>query len=340
MTMSLFLDAKYAFLVGQQLDGFEETGSYVYNFRCPFCGDSKRDKLKKRGYFFEDDENPGLSFKCHNCSKANKFRWFLAEFDYSLYTQYLTEHFRGKSTADEGLSKPTKKPTKKLGKLPIYVGSTNSVQNLDSDHPCKLYITKRQIPDNYWNDLFYVPNFRKLYKSYMGEDNEKIPEDARLVIPFIDASNRVIGMQGRSLDPKCKLRYVTIRHPLAEQKVYGLNRIDSTKPVRVLEGPIDSMFVYNSIASADASLFKFGGMFPDMVFIFDIQPRNKDLLKIIKKTIEMGYPICLLPDEGYKDINDMVIHGGYTIEQINRMIDQYTFNGLNAKLEFTKWKKV
>ena len=47
-----YVDVKYARLVGSRLDNFKEKKTNLYNFRCPYCGDSQKHKSKARGYFF------------------------------------------------------------------------------------------------------------------------------------------------------------------------------------------------------------------------------------------------------------------------------------------------
>jgi hypothetical protein len=43
--------------------------------------------------------------------------------------------------------------------------------------------------------------------------------------------------------------------------------------------------------------------------------------------------------ENYKDINEMILDG-FTIEEIQDIIDNNTFVNLRAKMEFIRWKKV
>ncbi|MGB9623039.1 MAG: DNA primase, partial [Candidatus Bathyarchaeia archaeon] len=85
------IDYKYVLLTSSRLDLFKDIGNGVYNFRCPFCGDSKIHRNKARGYLFPVDDT--VMYKCHNCGKSTNLSNFLAEIDHGLYTQYKLEKF-------------------------------------------------------------------------------------------------------------------------------------------------------------------------------------------------------------------------------------------------------
>ena len=77
----------------------------------------------------------------------------------------------------------------------------------------------------------------------------------------------------------------------------------------------------------------------DVVLVYDNEPRNKDIVKQIEKSIGKGYKVCLFPENvNGKDINEMILNG-LTSEQIKSIIDTNTFSGLEAKLKFTNWKR-
>ena len=122
-------------------------------------------------------------------------------------------------------------------------------------------------------------------------------------------------------------------------KVFGLDLIDFTKPINVVEGPIDSMFLQNSLATMDSALYRVIETVGehDYVFIFDNEPRNKDVLKTMRKTINMGRKVVIFPSSiKEKDINDMVLAG----HNIFKIIEARTFQGPRAMLEFEMWSKV
>ncbi len=120
-------------------------------------------------------------------------------------------------------------------------------------------------------------------------------------------------------------------------KLYGLDDVDKTKQVFVTEGPFDSTFIRNSIAmcGADADVSKWGISNP--VWIYDNEPRNREITNRISKTINAGHSVVIWPESiDDKDINDMVMSG----LDVQSVIELNTYSGLEAKLKFTTWKKI
>ena len=120
-------------------------------------------------------------------------------------------------------------------------------------------------------------------------------------------------------------------------KIYGLDTIRGDAPVFVTEGPFDSTFVRNSIAmcGADADVNRWG--ISDPVYVYDNEPRNKEIVTRIDKTIQRGDKIVIWPNNIMeKDINDMVIAG----HNVQNLLESNTYSGLEAKLKFNLWKKV
>ena len=107
----------------------------------------------------------------------------------------------------------------------------------------------------------------------------------------------------------------------------------------MVEGPIDSLFLDNAIAVGGTSFSKLDqtGLDKDkLIVIFDNQPRNKEVCKLIEKNIELGYNVVLWPQTIVeKDINEMVMAG----HNVKKIIKDNTFTGLTAKMKFIGWKR-
>ena len=97
--MSTYVDIKYLNLMSHRLPRFSKKGDYLWNFRCPFCGDSKKSKSKARGYVYRTKND--LFYKCHNCSKGTNLGNLILEVDESLYKEYLVERYKEGSTQME-----------------------------------------------------------------------------------------------------------------------------------------------------------------------------------------------------------------------------------------------
>jgi hypothetical protein len=171
-----------------------------------------------------------------------------------------------------------------------------------------------------------------------------IIDDARLVIPFYDEYNELIAISGRALETSDKtLRYVTLRTNESEEKlVYGMDRINLNEMVKIVEGPLDSLFLNNCLASGDANLSMTAKNIPidKKILIFDNEKRNKQIVKMMQDAIKLDYNIVIWPDNVQgKDINEMVMNG-ISATEIESIISSNTFKGLEAQTRFTFWKKV
>ena len=94
--MSLYVDHKYINLLSSRLEKFKRKSRDLYNFRCPICGDSKKNKYKARGYAYVKEDI--LLFKCHNCNVSGTLKVLLEKFDPILAKQYNFEKFSSKYT--------------------------------------------------------------------------------------------------------------------------------------------------------------------------------------------------------------------------------------------------
>ena len=329
-----YVDVKYIGLLSARLDKFKKVKNNLYNCRCPICGDSQKNKNKARGYFYQVKNN--TNYKCHNCSINLSFNNFLKKVDDNLHRQYTFEKFKeghsGKNFVVEepkfNFQKPdffTKREnSKNLKKLNIPKASTN----IDA----KIYLKNRKLnPDNY----YYTEKFKEWTNSLqLTFDNTDIDEP-RIIIPLI-YQNNLVGFQGRALGPS-KVKYITIMLDDDAPKIYGLDEIEKDKTVYVTEGPFDSTFISNAIAlcGADGDIDKWG--INDAVWIYDNEPRNREILSRISRVIEMGQKVVIWPSSvKEKDINDMVLSG----LDVQSMIELNTYSGLEAKLKFTTLKKI
>ena len=120
-------------------------------------------------------------------------------------------------------------------------------------------------------------------------------------------------------------------------KLYGLDDVNSSKSVYVVEGPIDSMFVNNCIAMAGSDVRL---PYKNVVMIYDNEPRSREIVKKIEKSIDMGRKVVVWPSKiQYKDINDMIMNG-YSKADIDLILSENTHEGLSAKMALSVWKKV
>ena len=320
------VDSKYIGLVSSRLQKFKRVKADLYNFRCPICGDSSRNKNKARGYIYAVKNN--TNFKCHNCGASLSFNNFLKEMDTSLHKQYTLEKFKEGHT---GRNFVVEEPVFDF-KKPVFKKSLDLPKA--SEVPiAKQYLEKRKLdPEKfYFADKFKEwTNTQKVTFDTIGRD------ESRIIIPMYDRDKNLIGFQGRSLVPN-SVKYITVMLDEEAPKIYGLNTIDQNLPVYVVEGPFDSTFVNNSVAlcGSDGDVRCLEGN--SIVFVYDNEPRNREIVNRISKCISRGESVVIWPNGIVeKDINDMVLAG----HDIMSMLESNTYSGLEAKIKFNNWKKI
>ena len=319
------VDSKYVNLISVRLEKFKRVKTDLYNFRCPICGDSKKNKSKTRGYIYSVKSN--TNFKCHNCGASMSLNNFIKKVDPAIHKQYSLEKFRDGHTGrnfvvDEPEFKFEKPMFKERVDLPLC-----SESKFASD-----YLQKRKLNPNHF---YFSEDFSAFVKSFKEVEFDNLYKESRIVIP-IHYQKKLVGFQGRALSPN-SIKYITIMLNDDAPKIYGLDQIKKNESVYVTEGPFDSTFVCNAIAmcGADADVRRWGINNP--VWIYDNEPRNREIVQRIGKTIESGDSIVIWPNNIIeKDINDMVMSG----HNVQSLIELNTYSGLEAKLKFNTWKKI
>ena len=338
----LWIDVKYAGLLSVQLEGFsvKSNNPYLANFRCPICGDSQKNKNKKRGYLYQ--KAAGLFYKCHNCGHGTNFSNLCKSVNSSLQRQYHLEKFKEKGHSTEVFSDreaitdftPKFKKNKTILEDLFYP--------VDSNEECKQYLIDRAIPEKVWPRLYYCDDSKKLEGLHNDYEDKIRGGEPRLVIPAFTRTHSLTGVTARAIRPS-GLRYITIRIDKQQPLVFGLDRIDPTDPVYVTEGPIDSFFVENCIAVGSADLKKLSGFIDksNLILIFDNQPRNREVIKIIEGAINDGFKVIIWPDSiVFKDINEMIVKGTITQSDLQGLLIKSTYSDLSAKLQFNTWRKL
>ena len=166
--------------------------------------------------------------------------------------------------------------------------------------------------------------------------------DPRVVLPFLNENGELVGITGRAINDS-PLRYLTMRFLDDVPLIYNIGNVDKTKTVYVTEGPIDSLFLPNSIAVGGSDFKKLDDSLKEnAVIIYDNEPRNAQIIKQIEEVIDLGYKVCIWNERRvseYKDINDMVI-GGLSQNEIIEIINSNTYSGLSAKAKLQEYKKI
>ena len=331
-----YLDDKYLGLISPRLEKFRKIRGGVYNFRCPYCGDSQRHKNKARGYIYKNKAD--YNFKCHNCGVTRSFTYFLKDRDPPLYDEYVMERYKEGLTG-KGTVTPEPKfifSQPKFRKKDI-CDELAKISELNTTHRAKKYLVNRGITEDTLSKFYYCPDFKrwtnKHKKIYDTTDND----DDRIIIPLRNSKGELFGYQGRSLDPTSKMRYITVMLDENAPKIYGLEKINTQKPIYILEGPFDSLFMENSVAmcGSDVDIRTFG--WSNYIWVYDNEPRNREIVNRLERSINRGDQVVIWPSNiKEKDVNEMIL----AKHNICDIIKTNTFSELKAKLQLNLWKKV
>jgi hypothetical protein len=320
------VDSKYIGLVSSRLQKFKRVKADLYNFRCPICGDSQKHKNKTRGYLYPLKAD--MNFKCHNCGASSTFGNFLKQLDTTLHKQYVMEKFRdGHTGKGSVVEEPKFKFKKPIFKKKIDLPKASEIP------VAKEYLEKRRLDPT---KFYFAREFKKWVNTQKKTFDNIKKDESRIIIPMYDTECNLIGIQGRALGPNF-VKYITIMINDDAPKIYGLDKINETKPIYIIEGPFDSTFVENSVAmcGSDIDIRTFG--WGSYIWVYDNEPRNREIVNRISKTIDRGDKVIIWPSKvEQKDVNDMVLAG----HDIMSILESNIYSNLEAKIKFNNWKKV
>jgi hypothetical protein len=317
-------------MVSSQLEKFKWKDDDLANCRCKICGDSSQNKNKARGYFFSSKDT--YFYKCHNCGVSLNLYSFLEQVSPALAKEYNFEKFKDVRDYQEVVYR------KPEDQKEATVNSLQAIEKLPSSHKARLYLDSRRIPRKFWSSLAYSENFSKVAEEFDEAYKDKFLEEDRLIIK-IEGKNGLCGIQGRSFDKNSKMKYITLKKN--ESSCYfNYSRVDTNKQFFILEGPFDSMFVSNGLATLGLSKMRNISKEIDdsnAVYILDNQPYNIEVVSLMDHLISQNKKVCIFPKSvRQKDINEMVLAN----LDVYGIIMNNIYDGLRAKLVFNKWKKI
>jgi len=320
------IDSKYVGLISSRLQKFKKVKPDLYNFRCPICGDSQKNKNKCRGYMYVVKNN--TNFKCHNCGASLSLNNFIKKLDTTLHKQYTLEKFKEGHT---GRSFVVDEPEFKF-KKPVFRKKLD-LPKASENFFAKEYLEERKLnPEKF----YFTDKFKEWTNTKKQTFDSTYRDEPRIIIPMYDRDKNLIGFQGRSLTHN-SVKYITVMLEDSAPKIYGLDTIDEKLPVYVVEGPFDSTFINNSVAlcGSDGDLGYLEGS--DTILVYDNEPRNREIVGRIERCIDRNQKVVIWPSNIVeKDINDMVLAG----HDVMSMIKLNTYSGLEAKIKFNTWKKI
>jgi len=320
------VDSKYVGIISTRLQKFKRVKADLYNFRCPICGDSQKNKNKTRGYFYVVKNN--TNFKCHNCGASLSLNNFIKKIDGTLHKQYTMEKFKEGHTGRNFVVDEPEFTFKK----PVFRKSIDLPKASQNEDSKKYLINRGLNPDKF----YYAEKFKQWVNTQKQTFDVVGRDESRIIIPMYDQDKNLIGFQGRSLIPN-PVKYITVMLEDESPKIYGLDKINTGRSIYIVEGPFDSTFVENAVAmcGSDVDIGSFG--WSDYIWVLDNEPRNREIVNRVSKLIDRGDSVVIWPTAiEQKDINDMVSAG----LNIMDVLKSNTYSGLEAKIKFNTWKKI
>ena len=248
--------------------------------------------------------------------------------DTTLHKQYTLEKFKEGHTGKNFVVETPKLEFKK----PVFKKSLN-LPKASSDSVARKYLENRKLdPEKF----YFADKFKEWTNSQKKTFDTIGRDESRIIIPMYDEEKQLIGFQGRALNNSPN-KYITIMLQEDASKIYGLETIDRKLPIYVVEGPFDSTFIDNSVALCGSDGDIRGLEECDLIFVYDNEPRNREIVKRIESCIGRNERVVIWPRNVIeKDINDMVLAGHNVMD----VLKSNTYVGLQAKVKFNHWKKI
>lgn len=290
-------------------------GKNRISFACPFCGDSHNDSHKKRGNIILSPGAYQYKYKCFNCDAYMNIDTFLKKYNKNISLNIIDFINQQKNSFIS-----TKKDL-----------STNILFNIEEiENKCieREYLKNKLnlIDVNKNNDggIYLLKRCQYDFSKFLFDNKNKI-----LYILNLTPNGKVLGLQTRPLIKKNNSKYKTYKLSniynllLKENKeiedsidnlsmFFNILLVDYSNPIIIVEGPLDSFLIKNSIATCGA-----GKNIPlDLLFYYLYDSDKTGNKKAIEKLNENNYiflwskykkDIGLPPKEKW-DINDVVIY--------------------------------
>jgi len=289
-----------------------------------------KNKSKARGFFFPKKND--YFFKCHNCGVGHSVYRFLQAVAPAVAQEYALERWRNGENGKSNYVKPVETEIA----LPKAQIRLPRIDSLPTDHIARQYLAGRGVP--HLDRFYFTDGFGDWVRS-IDPTYTTLPNDERIVIPFVNKAGELVAAQGRCLSgSKNSIRYITVKFSKDGRAIYGEDRLDYSKRIYAVEGPIDSVFLDNAVALAGSELAHATRLFSDCVVVYDNEPRNTEIVHKVEAAIRDGYTVCVWSDSiAEKDINDMVL-AGRSPQEVQRIIDECACSGLTALARFSQWR--
>lgn len=310
------------------------------NFACPFCGDSLRDPRKKRFNIYLNS----LSCHCFNCNHHSGINSFLKQFDEELSLedkmqvheiQQTTKKFERRLSSNQSSF-----AFQLLDKLAIPKSVLFDMLKLTTPYKskeCSDYLKSRCINIKQWKYFAYNEKSKELYILNINSNDRIIGMQIRQLDPnskksrYLTRSLSKIYTEILKKDLSALIERLLKTMDNGEKYImeedgieniqtnldrlsglFNIMNVDMNLPLTIVEGPIDSLCIKNSIALQGAT--KLNNYFDDLKtvrYLFDNDKVGKEhslnKIKSNKKIFLWGLYLKKMNIKSkVKDINDII----------------------------------
>jgi hypothetical protein len=334
----------------EHLEGVQ-TGRDYYA-RCPVCGDSQRNKRKKRMYLLKEEN---WFVFCHNCGYSCGLSFFIKDYYPMQYDNVIAQSVssfyevnKPQENPDDKASSTIKRLQKRKNHLTGFL-KNNCVMLSDIDGIMDLkkkdkmvvmeqikYIKSRNILKRYYSQFYYC---------YKVPKKEQFCYKNRIIIPFFK-DDVPYFFQARMTNSKQSPKYINWKNPGSNADMkpeYNEHGVDKSKNVFIVEGLFDSFFIENSVSTLGARMSTermryFENKYPHRTFLLD---NDRDGINVSKKLLERGERCFLMPPGSHKgkiDINDLAIKDNVT--DLTEFVENNSFSSLEGIFKMKQYNYV
>ena len=155
------------------------------------------------------------------------------------------------------------------------------------------YVMGRGLPLDKLDELYYCPNFKEWTNTHKQTFKSTKHDEERIIIPLNDKDGNLMGFQGRAFNHPTQMRYITIMLEKDAPKIYGLDKINESKPIFIVDDPStrSSWTTRLRWAGSDLDPRSFG--WSDYIWVYDNEPRNREIVNRIESTIDRGDKVVI-----------------------------------------------
>ena len=333
------------------------------NFSCVCCGDSLSDVRKKRGNLYLDT----LVYHCYNCGEHMGINTLLHRFGEELSNEdKITVHEiqqNAKKFEKRVSSSQSSMSMTLLNKLAIpkdilfrQLGIISPYKDITASN----YLKSRMISIKDWKYFAYNPLTKELYILNTSPSDRVIGFQIRQLDPkshkqrYTSSRLTKIYSDVFNKDINGIVERLLLKEPLGQKYIdeedgvenivanldrlsgiFNIMNVNLSQPLTIMEGPIDSLAIANSIAlqSAAKHLDGFFDEVENVRYLFDNDKTGKEMslkkMKNHKKVFLWGQYLDMIKSKtNIKDINDLQKQNLFNIDIIEKCFSDDEFDAM------------